>query len=133
MEKSTIRLLGVISGIFFIIGGLLIAFALQSLGSVLASLGGTNVNAGAAELTIGGIGTAIGVIIILLSSTLVMSSTRSYRIIAGIIIIVIGLFGSIYTLGGLLIGIILALIAGIMAMAHREETNAPNEFGSPQQ
>lgn len=133
MEKSTIRVLGIVSGVFFIIGAVIFGFLVSSLGSIISSYSATPINVGSAALEIGGIGSAIGIVIVILSATLVMSSTRSYRIIAGVVIVVIGLYGSIYTFGGLIVGIILALIAGIAAMIHKDEIQPQNEYGTPQE
>lgn len=127
MEKSTIRILGVVSGAFFIIGGLLLAFLIKSLSSIIVGLGGTASGTANAELLLGGVGSAVGIVIIILSVTLVMSQTRSLRIISGIVIIALGLFGSIYTIGGLVIGIILALIAGITAIVHKDAVQSTEE------
>lgn len=130
MEKSTIRMLGIISGVFFIIGAVLFGVAVNYLGSVISNLSATPINIGNAVLEITGIGSAIGIVIIALSATLVMSSSRASRVIAGVVIIVIGLYGSLYTLGGLVVGIILALIAGIAAIAHHEESQSSGEYGT---
>ncbi len=122
MEKSTIRVLGIISGAFYILGGFVAAFLVDSLNAIDKGLGTPVSGSGAAETDAILTGFIAGILIIILAATLIMSKKRGTRIVGGIFIIIIGFAGLLNTFGGIGIGLILALVAGILALVYKDAT-----------
>lgn len=123
MEKGTIRVLGIIAGAFYILGGLAAAFLIASLGAIDKGLGGSIPGLGNAEAVIVAVGVIVGALIIAISATLVMSNKRGSRVAGGILIIILCFVGLTDTFAGLVIGFILALIAGIMAIVNKDQVS----------
>ncbi len=107
-EKPTAAfVLSLLGGIFILGGGLLLAFF-----------------GGIATLAIGGVGAVIGSagiatgIIVIIGSALMYSSPRSTTA-WGIVILVLSIISWVTALGGFVIGFLLALIGGILAITFK--------------
>ena len=101
-------------------------YVLKSLSSFVVGLGGTaNTSAiSSVETDVMIYGIVVGIIIIIMSLGLLASAKRGARVAGGIIVIIVGLIGSLDTLGGLIIGIILAFVAGILAIVHKDQSKS---------
>ena len=105
----------------YILGGMTSSFIIAALYGIASGL---NNNQGIAQqgvnyatfLSI--FGFLVGVIIIILSATMLGSSRRRVRQIGGILVIIVALLGAINTLGGLIIGIILSVVGAVGAMTY---------------
>ncbi len=105
--------LSLIGGILYLLIGIVIA-ALAAVIGGLASIAGYGA-AGLAVVAVGGIGLVCGIVIII-GAVMMNSSNRSRVRVASVIVLVFTIIGAIFTLGGLVIGFILALIGSILGL-----------------
>ena len=139
-------MLTIVGGVFYIIGGAVVAAVVDSLSSGLGGLGGlggvsflgpfelNNTNSGLGSLTglgSGSVGTiadvllVIGLItggLIIFGGILINSESSGRRKAGGILAAVMILLGSLTTLGGLLIGFILTVIGGYLGLTYKSNS-----------
>lgn len=121
MQKDVIRLLGLISGGFFIAASVILSvlftfvFAISAPSPGFQVMGFRN-----AMISVFAVGTIAGLAIMVMSSKLAMSDRRRNRVIAGAVIIIAAIFATPSTTGGFGAGIILALLTGIFAITYKE-------------
>jgi hypothetical protein len=132
-----------VGGIFYIIGGALVAALLSSISSGLGLgllgsgsigyLGPFEVNSSSSSLGLGGLGSGsfdaitdtvliVGVVagaLIIFGGVLINSESSGRRKAGGILVVVMILVGSLTTLGGLLIGFVLAGIGAYLGLTYR--------------
>jgi uncharacterized membrane protein (UPF0136 family) len=122
MSKNIPIYLSVIGGAFYIIGGLVAYFIVISLGGFLSGLNAPGYTEGSVLSEAGflfAFGAIIGLIIIIVSLTLLRSEKLRNRRIGLIINIIVAILGAINTLGGLLIGLILVIVGSVMAVTKK--------------
>ena len=108
--------LSLIGGIFYLLFGIVIV-ALAAVIGGLAKIAGYGA-AGLAVAAVGGIG-GIGLIcgIVIIIGAVMMNSSNRFRVrAASIVVLVFTIIGAIFTLGGLVVGFILALIGSILGL-----------------
>ncbi len=112
LEKPTAAfILSLIGGMFILLWGLLIA----AVGVAFGPFGG-------GLAAIGGIESVLGLFIIIFGVLLFVMSQQ--HVVFGILVLVFSII-SLIGLGGLIIGFILALIGGILGIAHKPTPSAP--------
>jgi zinc-ribbon domain len=140
--KKTAAILAVIGGVFYMIGGALVAALLGSVSSGLGGLGSaggisflgpfevdnSNTSSGLGGLGMGNLSgltdviLAIGLvsgILIIFGGVLINSESSGRRKAGGIIVIVMALVGGLTTLGGLLVGFVLAGIGAYLGLTYK--------------
>jgi hypothetical protein len=124
---STAFILSLIGGIFILLGGLATA-AIYALigGALLAFIPGL----GVLLLALAVIAIFFGLIIIV-GATMLRSKPESAKT-WGLLIIILSILSLIFAGGGFVIGFILALIGGILAMTWRAPPPAQAAWGQPQ-
>ncbi len=131
-EKPTAAfVLSLIGGIFYLLIGLVVAAASALIGGI-SSLAGY-ASYGAAIAAVGGIGLVCGVLIIV-GAIMMNSSSKSRVRLAAVIVLVFTLVGAIFTVGGLVIGFILALIGSILGLTWKPSSQmspSPMPVASP--
>src|SRR2546426_11214966 len=106
--------LSLIGGIFILLGGLVFAFA----GSLISSLNVTGTgNAGDIVTVLGILGLIFGLVIIV--GSFMMYSKPTSHTMWGVIILVLSLVSWVTSLGGFVIGFLLALIGGILGIVFK--------------
>ncbi len=112
--------LSLIGGIFILLGGAFIAFV----GSIFSGLGGlSGAGVGGAVTAVGIVGIIFGIIIIL-GGIMINSNPKSHTM-WGVIIIILSILSWITAAGGFVIGFILALIGGILAITFKPPMMQP--------
>ncbi len=132
-EKPTAAfVLSLVGGIFYLFVGLVVAAASALIGGI-ASLAGY-ASYGGAIAAVGGIGLVCGILIVV-GAVMMNSSSRSRVRLAAVIVLVFTLVGAIFTVGGLVIGFILALIGSILGLTWNPSSQmapSPMPTASPQ-
>lgn len=122
-EKPTAAfILSLIGGIVYLLTGLIIAAASTFIGS-LASFGGLGM-VGVAVAAVGAVGIISGIIMVV-GSVMMNSSERSKVRTGAILVLVLAIIGAIFTVGGFVIGFILALIGSILGLTWKPAASMP--------
>lgn len=113
-EKPTAAfILSLIGGIIYLLVGALIAVGAAFIGSVAGLAGAGAI--GLAVVAVGSIGLVSGVVMII--GAAIMNTSDKSRVKTGsILVLVFTLIGAIFTVGGFLVGFILALIGSILGL-----------------
>ncbi len=114
-EKPTAAMvLSLIGGIFILLGGAFLAFA----GSVISSLNLTGVGStGSLVTALGVVGIILGLIIIV--GGVMMYNNPQTHTMWGVVILVLSLVSWVTSIGGFVIGFLLALIGGILGIVFK--------------
>lgn len=115
-KPTAAMVLSILGGIFVLLGGLFIAF----IGSFVASFGylaNGGANAGTIVTIVGIVGVIFGLIMIV--GGVMMYSNPSSAKMWGIIVLVLSILSWFTAVGGLVIGFLLGLIGGILAIVFR--------------
>lgn len=113
-EKPTAAfVLSLIGAIIYLLVGIFIAAASALVGSMVGFAGAAM--AGLAVAVVGGIGLVSGAIM-LVGAIMMNSSDRSRVKTGAILVLVFTLVGAIFTVGGFVIGFILALVGSILGL-----------------
>jgi hypothetical protein len=118
-KPTAAMVLSLIGGIFVILGGLFIAFV----GSFVASFGylaNGGANPGTAVTIVGVVGIIFGIIMIV-GAAMMYSNPKSAKM-WGIIVLILSILSWFTAVGGLVIGFLLGLIGGILAIVFKPAT-----------
>ncbi|HEV2121002.1 MAG TPA: DUF4064 domain-containing protein [Candidatus Bathyarchaeia archaeon] len=118
-KPTAAMVLSLIGGIFVILGGAFIAFV-GSLVSSFGYLANGGSSGGAAVTAFGVVGIIMGLIMIVGSFMLYSKPTNAKM--WGIIILILSILSWVTAVGGLVIGFILGLIGGILAIMYKPST-----------
>jgi hypothetical protein len=120
-EKPTAAFaLSLIGAIIYLITGILVVAAAAFLSSIsgLISAGGGVAIAGIAVAIVAGVALVSGIVMLL--GAVMMNSTNRSRVRTGATLVLVFTFiGAIFTVGGFVIGFILALIGSILGLTWR--------------
>lgn len=119
MKPGTAAILASVGGVMYIIGGFAAGALIAGLAGFDAGLSGNQQIArqGVSDANfLLAFGFAVGILMIIFSVVMIRSSNSKMRKIGGILVIVLSLLGAINTFGGLIIGIILAIVGGVGAL-----------------
>jgi hypothetical protein len=120
-EKPTAAMvLSIIGGIFVLLGGAVVAFV----GSLISTLDTSGLGLGGGFTVLGVIGIILGLIMIV--GGIMISSNPQSHTMWGVIILILSIVSWITSFGGLVIGFILGLIGGILAITFK-----PTTMGAP--
>jgi hypothetical protein len=122
-EKPTAAfVLSLIGGIIYLLTGLIIAAASAFIGS-LASFAGLAA-VGIAVAAVGAVGLISGIIMIV--GAVMMNSSEKSKVRTGaILVLVLTIIGALFTVGGFVIGFILALIGSILGLTWKPTAPMP--------
>ncbi len=122
MNTSTATILAAVGGVFYFIGGLtrsLLESILHGVNSIIAFGGQPATSSGASPVDSPLIiGLIVGLTVIVVSLSTFDSSRRVVRMGGGCLVIVVAVLGSFATFGGLVLGLIMTVIAGIGAITY---------------
>jgi hypothetical protein len=121
-KPTTAFVLSLIGGIIYLLTGLLVAAASTIIGSLasFADLGAI----GATVAAVGVLGIVSGIVIII--GAVMMNSTQQSKVRTGaVIVLVLTIIGAIFTVGGFVIGFILALIGSILGLTWKPSATMP--------
>jgi hypothetical protein len=134
LRNSTAVILTVVGGVFYVIGGALVALLAAALSSTfnglsLTGLSGLTTTATTAPTVdttgindliyaVGGFGIVTGIMIIV-GGILLKSESPNRRKAGGILAVVMMFLGALPSLGGLLVGFILTAIGGYMGLTYK--------------
>jgi hypothetical protein len=114
VEKPTAAfVLSLMGGIFYILGGLVVALVGAFIGGLAGVLGGAGIGVGIFALST--IGLVSGIIMIIGAALLNSSDVGRVRT-GSVLVLVFAIIGAIFTFLGLVIGFILALIGSILGL-----------------
>lgn len=116
-KPSTVVILLIVGGAFYIIGGIVAAFVVGALSAVLTGLGAEKATAGAQQAMTAAIATGFisgGAIIV--GAVLANTGSKTKVRVGAIVAIVFGIIGIGNTFGGLILGFVLTIAGGILAL-----------------
>ena len=118
-KPTAAMVLSVIGGIFVILGGVFIAFV-GSLVSSFGYLANGGANGGSTVTAFGVVGIIMGLIMVV-GGFMIYSKPSSSKM-WGIIVLILSILSWVTAVGGLVIGFILGLIGGILAIVFKPST-----------
>ena len=122
-EKPTAAfILSLIGGVIYLLVGIVIASAASFIGSLssVAPMG----MIGAAVAVVGAVGIISGIIMVV--GAIMMNSSERSRVRTGaVLVLVLTIIGAIFTVGGFVIGFILALIGSILGLTWKPSESMP--------
>ncbi len=121
-KPTAAMVLSLIGGIFVILGGAFIAFV-GSLVSSFGYLANGGTTGGTVVTVVGVVGIIMGLIMIV--GSFMLYSKPSSAKMWGIIILILSILSWFTAVGGLVIGFILGLVGGILAIKYKPSTAAP--------
>jgi hypothetical protein len=127
-KPTAAMVLSLIAGIFVILGGALIAFV-GSLVSSFGYLANGGTTGGAAVTAFGVVGIIMGLIMVV-GSFMLYSKPTSTKM-WGIIILILSILSWVTAVGGLVIGFILGLVGGILAIVYKPSAAAATPPPAP--
>jgi hypothetical protein len=127
-KPTAAMVLSLIGGIFVILGGAFIAF-LGSLVSSFGYLANGGTTGGAAVTAVGVVGIIMGLIMVVGSFMLYSKPTNAKM--WGIIILILSILSWVTAVGGLVIGFILGLVGGILAIVYKPSAATATPHPAP--
>lgn len=128
-EKPTAAfVLSLIGGIIYLLAGIITAVASYLIGS-LASFGGLEA-VGIAFAAVGAVGIVSGVIMVV-GAVMMNSSVKSKVRTGAILVLVMMIIGAYFTIGGFVIGFILALIGSVLGLTWKPTETMPPPQAPP--